>query len=135
MNRMTRILITLPEEEKRWLKTYAKRQGVSSAQVIRVAVKELRGRMQAGMPAGMKSLAEESARYGPPLPRDLADRAELKRRAAAAAGRFASGVPDLSVAHDRYLAEEEDPAAGAAGGKSGPAGDRRPKSGGSRGDR
>jgi len=35
------------------------------------------------------------------------DVAELRRRAIAAAGSFRSGASDLSVNHDRYLAEDD----------------------------
>ena len=37
----------------------------------------------------------------------MTDIAELRRRALAAAGRFASSLPDLSVGHDRYLGDEQ----------------------------
>ena len=36
---------------------------------------------------------------------DMTNREERKRRAIAAAGRFRSGLPDLSTGHDRYLTE------------------------------
>ena len=107
MARMIRTIISLPEEEKKWLQAYGERHGISSAHVVRLAISELHGRMQEGAALGAKGVREGNAAYGPPRPLDLADMAELKRRAAAAAGRFASGVPDLSVGHDRYLAAEK----------------------------
>ena len=107
MARMTRTIISLPEEEKRWLAAYGRRHGISSAQVVRLAVKKFRGREPEGTDAEMKAVREERSGYGSLMVHDLSDMAELKRRAAAAAGKFASGVPDLSVAHDRYLTDEK----------------------------
>lgn len=42
MARMTRTIISLPEDEKRWLETYGKRHGISSAEVVRRAIGEFR---------------------------------------------------------------------------------------------
>ena len=51
-------------------------------------------------------VAEEKGLYGPHETPPIADALELRRRAIEAAGRFESGVADLSSGHDRYLAEE-----------------------------
>lgn len=103
MARMIRTIISFPEDEKTWLDDYSKRHRISSAQIVRVAVRDFREKATEDPAGETSAVREEQAAYGPPLPRDLADMDELKRRAAGAAGRFASGVPDLSVAHDRYL--------------------------------
>ena len=42
MARMTRTIISIPKEEKRWLESYARRQRISSAEVVRLAVREFR---------------------------------------------------------------------------------------------
>jgi hypothetical protein len=107
MARMIRTIISLPAEEKKWLDAYGERHAISSAQVVRLAIRELQSRTGEGTPPGAKGVREGSTAYGPPVTPDLVDMAEVKRRAAAAAGRFASGVPDLSVDHDRYLAGEK----------------------------
>jgi hypothetical protein len=109
MARMIRTIISLPAEEKEWLDAHGKRHAISSAQVVRLAIRDLQSRTGEGTPTppGAKGVREGSAAYGPPVTPDLVDKAEVKRRAAAAAGRFASGVPDLSVDHDRYLAGEK----------------------------
>ena len=39
---MTRTIISLPEEDKKWLDSYAGRQRISSAEVIRRAISEYR---------------------------------------------------------------------------------------------
>ena len=51
------------------------------------------------------AVREDRSAYGSPHPADMTDMAELRRRALAAAGRFESGVPDLSIEHDRYLGD------------------------------
>lgn len=101
MARMIRTIVSLPEDEKKWLDAHGRRHGISSAEVVRRAIRELRASK------GDKSLAvgEDRAAYGSPLPAGITDMADLKRRAIAAAGRFASGAPDLSVSHDRYLTD------------------------------
>jgi len=42
MARMTRTIISLPEGDKRWLESYGKRHGISSAEVVRRAIGEFR---------------------------------------------------------------------------------------------
>jgi Arc/MetJ-type ribon-helix-helix transcriptional regulator len=42
MARMTRTIISLPEDDKKWLDGYAGRQRISSAEVIRRAISEYR---------------------------------------------------------------------------------------------
>jgi len=42
MARMTRTIISLPEEEKKWLESYGKRHKISAAEVIRRAISEFR---------------------------------------------------------------------------------------------
>lgn len=78
---MIRTQIQLTEEQSRALKSLAARQGKSVADLIRQSVDYL---IRA---AG------------------AIDMAERRRRALAAAGRFHSGDSDLSMEHDRYLAE------------------------------
>ncbi len=75
--KVIRTQIQLPEDQARALKELAARQGVSMAELIRIAVERV--------------LAEDETR-------------EKRRRALALAGRF-SGPADLSSNHDRYFAE------------------------------
>lgn len=39
---MTRTIISLPEDEKRWLESYGRRHKISSAEVVRRAIGEFR---------------------------------------------------------------------------------------------
>jgi hypothetical protein len=78
---MIRTQIQLSEQQAQALRDLAARRKVSVAELIRQAVDE----------------QLRSAR--------TVDRQERKRRALAIVGRFHSGQSDLSVEHDRYLAE------------------------------
>lgn len=78
---MIRTQIQLSARQAKALKDLAARQGVSVAEIIRQAVDD-RLRMTGSI-----------------------DLEERKRRALAVSGRFHSGQPDLSTAHDQYLAE------------------------------
>jgi len=78
---MYRTQIQLTESQARALKELAAARNKSMAELIRQAVDIL--------------LRNATA----------IDHEERKRRAIAAAGRFRSGMPDLSTEHDRYLSE------------------------------
>ena len=142
MARMTRMIISIPADEKRWLDGYGKRHRISSAEAVRLAVREFRQKKTEKGLGGVldrtagkwksirgetgeyvdnlrsewertpeanaeaDAVKEERSPYGPPLPADITDQEELRRRAIAAAGRFESGAPDLSIRHDSYLADE-----------------------------
>jgi len=79
--RLVRTQIQLDERQAERLKTVAASRGLSMAEWIRRAV--------------------DSALLTDCLP----DKEEQRRRAIAASGRFNSGVTDISVEHDKYLAE------------------------------
>jgi plasmid stability protein len=78
---VVRTIVQLPDEQAAALERAARRRGVSKAAVVREALGQL--------------LAPEERVEG-----------EALRRALAAAGCFASGVPDLAERHDDYLAEQ-----------------------------
>jgi Arc/MetJ-type ribon-helix-helix transcriptional regulator len=77
---MVRTIVQLPDEQAAALERAARRRGVSRAAVVREALDLL--------------LGEEASSDDKAL-----------RRALAAAGSFASGVPDLAERHDEYLAQ------------------------------
>jgi hypothetical protein len=79
--KMVRTQIQLTEEQARRLKRLAAEEGCSMAELIRRGVDRLLD--------GVTGTSRE----------------ERKRRALAAAGRFRSGVHDLSTNHDQYLAQ------------------------------
>jgi predicted transcriptional regulator len=78
---MVKTQIQLSEVQARALKALAEAQNKSTAELIRQAVEQF-----------LRSTGEISP-------------AERKRRAIATAGRFRSGLPDLSTEHNRHLAE------------------------------
>jgi hypothetical protein len=78
---MIRTQIQLTQHQSQALKSLAAQRGISIAELIRQSV---------------DNLIQASG--------DVSDD-ERNRRAVAAAGRFRSGHTDLSVDHDRYLAE------------------------------
>jgi len=58
MARMTRTIISLPEDEKKWLESYGRRNRISSAEVVRRAIREFRQ----GKPArSLKAVLGETA--------------------------------------------------------------------------
>ena len=80
---MVRTQIQLTERQARELKRMAAREGVSMAEVIRRAV-------DAKIREGVSGVPWE----------------ERVRRAMAVMGKFHSGISDLAVNHDKYLAED-----------------------------
>lgn len=78
---MIRTQIQLTEEQANTLKRIAARQGKSVAELIRISVDEW-----------IRSNA-------------FVDKDEQRRRAIAAAGKFSSGLGDLSEKHDQYFVE------------------------------
>jgi predicted Zn-dependent peptidase len=81
---MIQTQIQLTEEQMEALEELAKRRNVSTIDLIR---------------EGIDNLLRSSA---------ISSKAELKQRALAVAGRFRSGLGDLSKRHDDYLAEALD---------------------------
>ncbi len=78
---MIRTQIQLTEKQAQSLKATAAKRGVSMAGLIRQSIDQL-----------LERTGEPTAK-------------ELRRKAAAAAGRFRSGHRDISIRHDDYLAD------------------------------
>lgn len=78
---MVRTQILLTEEQAVALRELAAEEGKSMAELIRISVDSL-----------LRS-------------RQLLDAEERKQRALSVIGRYASGLNDLALEHDRYLAE------------------------------
>jgi Arc/MetJ-type ribon-helix-helix transcriptional regulator len=121
MGNTIKFTISVPTEEFNQLEALRREAGKTRSQFVREAVRAWEGgelERPTGAPAAAAGVKEDSARYGAPAPAlpEFTDMAELRRRAIAAAGRFRSGVADLSTAHDRYLEDGF-----AAAGESGPA--------------
>ena len=124
MGNTVKFTISVPTEEFKELEILRRKAGKTRSQFVREAVRAWEGgepERPAGATTAAAGVKEDSARYGAPasaLP-EFTDMAELRRRAIAAAGRFQSGVADLSTAHDAYL-EDGFAAAGGPEPKSAP---------------
>jgi hypothetical protein len=55
---VTRTIVTIPMDDKKWLESYSHRRGVSSAEIIRLAIKEYRGKVSQG---GLQRVLRETA--------------------------------------------------------------------------
>ncbi|MCX6571750.1 MAG: ribbon-helix-helix protein, CopG family [Candidatus Aminicenantes bacterium] len=93
MAKTLKFSISMSAPEFKTLEKARRRAGTTRSQFVREAV------------GAFGSVKEDRSTYGSPCPADLTDMRELGRRAVAAAGRFESGVPDLSIEHDRYLGD------------------------------
>jgi hypothetical protein len=108
MGNTVKFTISVSAGEFKELEALRRKAGKTRSQFLREAVHGWEGgdlERSAGAPKAAAGVKEDSARYGAPasaLP-EFTDISELRRRAIAAAGRFRSGVADLSTAHDRYL--------------------------------
>ena len=54
----TRTIVTISIDDKQWLESYSRLQGVSSAETIRLAIKEYRGKVSQG---GIQCAVRETA--------------------------------------------------------------------------
>lgn len=105
MAKTIKFSISMPAPEFKGLEVARRKAGRTRSQFIRESVLKAHDGQTTGWEAG--SVREDRSAYGSPYPADMTDMAELRRRAIAAAGKFESGVPDLSVEHDRYLTDPE----------------------------
>jgi hypothetical protein len=101
MRKIAKFTISMSVAEFKDIESMRRKTGRTRSQFVRDALAAWRHG-----PVSSSSIKEDQAEYGaPPSPdsADLTDTAERRRRAIAAAGKFRSGVADLSVHHDRYL--------------------------------
>jgi len=128
MSRTVKFTVSVPEPVFKELEALRRRTRMSRSQLVREAVRGLGSKIHtrpAGEPAAGAAVREGSALYRvPPSPlHGVTEAAEWRRRAVAAAGRFRSGIRDLSTEHDAHL--EEAYAAGIEKGSPSPAGSER----------
>lgn len=103
MAKTIKFTISMSATEFKEIESLRRRTGGTRSQFIRDALAALKPR-----PVQPPSIKEEHSEYGaPPAPDTppITDLAERRRRAIAAAGKFRSGLADLSSDHDRYLEE------------------------------
>lgn len=100
MAKTLKFSISMSAPEFKALEKARRQSGKTRSQFVREAVGEWGG--------AVGPVREDRSAYGSPCPADptdMTDIAERRQRAMAAAGRFESGVPDLSIEHDRYLGD------------------------------
>ena len=110
MRHAVKFTVSVPSGVFKTLEALRSKTGMSRSQLVREALRRLgiaEGELSAGGKATKAEVREEPARYGIPAGplREITDKAERRRRALAAIGRFRSGVTDLSTEHDKYLDE------------------------------
>lgn len=98
MSRTVKFTVSMSEEVFKELESLRHRKGWTRSQFIRDAVRAWK--TEFSEPSGVKEKSEE---YKKEIPTDIVDLEEQRRRAIAAAGRFRSGISDLSENHDKYL--------------------------------
>jgi Arc/MetJ-type ribon-helix-helix transcriptional regulator len=110
MSKTAKFAVSMPEAEFKDIEAERRRAKKTRSEFIREAVRAWQSREgRAGAASAPRAAVKEDARRYELLkaaPETLADTAELRRRAIAAAGSFQSGSSDLSVNHDKHLAEE-----------------------------
>ena len=107
MAKTVKISISMPSSEFKALEAGRRKTGRTRSQYIRDILAAY-GATITGPGGKGGAVREDRSLYGSPLPADLTDTAELRRRAISAAGRFESGLSDLSIGHDRYLNDTPD---------------------------
>ena len=107
MRKTVKFAVSMPEENFRELESLRKKTGRSRSQFIR----ELLAAWQTNTSSQI-GVREETALYRKDLVKDIADQDEIRKRASDAAGRFRSGLTELSQNHDRYLEDSYNQTAG-----------------------
>lgn len=98
MSKTTKFTVSMSEEVFKELEALRRKTGWTRSQFIRDAIRSWKAEFM--QPSRVK---EEASEYKKEIPTDIIDPTERRRRAIAAAGRFRSGIRDLSSNHDKYL--------------------------------
>ena len=100
MSKSVKFTVSMPAAGFKEIEARRRKTGRTRSQFIRDAIRA----WGIGWDRPSK-VREDSADYGPTASTGLIATEELRRRAAAAAGRFRSSLSDLSSNHDNYLEE------------------------------
>lgn len=98
MSKTTKFAVSISEEAFKELESLRRKTGWTRSQFIRDSIRSWKAEFL--RPPRVK---EESEEYKKEISTDIVDSAERRRRAIAAAGRFRSGISDLSSNHDKHL--------------------------------
>jgi hypothetical protein len=100
MSKSVKFTVSMPAAGFKEIETMRRKTGRTRSQFIRDAIRAWRVEIE--RPSGVR---EGPGDYKPQPFLDFTTIQELRRRAAAVAGRFRSGLADLSSNHDKYLEE------------------------------
>lgn len=95
--------VSMPAADFKEIESARRRAGRSRSQYLREAVLNARGPIT--RESGPGAVREDRAAYVTADMAVMTDAAEQRKRAIAAAGVFASGLGDLSTAHDKHLTD------------------------------
>ncbi len=98
MSKTVKFAVSMPEEVFKELESLRLKTGWTRSQFIRDSVRAWKANFME--PSGVK---EEVGEYKKKGSIDIIDPEEQRQRAIAAAGRFRSGIKDLSSSHDKHL--------------------------------
>jgi Arc/MetJ-type ribon-helix-helix transcriptional regulator len=104
MSKTIKFAVSMSEEVFKELESLRRKTGWTRSQFIRDAIRSWKAEFS--RPSRVR---EEAKEYKKEVPTDIIDPEELRRRAIAAAGRFRSGISDLSSNHDKYLEDSYKP--------------------------
>ncbi|MBN1221794.1 MAG: ribbon-helix-helix protein, CopG family [Candidatus Aminicenantes bacterium] len=98
MSKTVKFTVSMSSAEFKDLESMRRKKGVTRSQFIRDAVRTWKEE-----PLLPLEIREETGVYKKATPMDIVDLEERRKRAMAAAGRFRSGISDLSSNHDKHL--------------------------------
>ncbi|UCE40572.1 MAG: ribbon-helix-helix protein, CopG family [Candidatus Aminicenantes bacterium] len=98
MSKTVKFAISMSEEVFKELESLRQKTGWTRSQFIRDAINAWKAE-----DLRVSGIKEEAGEFRKEIPSDFIDQDERRRRALAAAGRFRSGISDISINHDKYL--------------------------------
>jgi hypothetical protein len=98
MSKTIKFAVSMPEKAFKELEALRRKTGWTRSQFIREAINAWKAE-----DLRVSGIKEEEGEFREEIPSDFIDQDERRRRALAAAGRFRSGISDISINHDKYL--------------------------------
>jgi predicted DNA-binding protein len=98
MAKTVKFAVSMSENVFKELESLRRRTGWTRSQFIRDAINAWKAE-----DLRVSGIKEETGEYRKEISSDFIDPDERRRRALAAAGRFRSGISDISINHDKYL--------------------------------
>jgi hypothetical protein len=112
MKKTVKFTVSMPEDYFKKLESLRKKTGGTRSQFIRELLEAWKVNTSSRI-----GVREEVSLYKKDMARDISDQDEIRKRALEAAGRFRSGLTDLSQKHDQYFEDSYNRTAAASGTK------------------